>query len=130
VHRENDANDPKPTYGGYRPTSAFGGKAGIEAREGQINCTAPGRHRIPPLGMPRFRMEADATHLDKISSRKSRIDPDRHARLESCRVTLQVEAQAQSIAVVTANRALGLPGCERAQRAHFGDQSECFLRGA
>jgi hypothetical protein len=52
---------------------------------------------------------------------RSRIEPDRHARLEAGRITLQIETQAQGIAVVIANRTFGLPGRERAQRAQLGD---------
>ena len=63
-------------------------------------------------------------------SLRSRIEPDRHAGLEAGRITLQVEAQAQGIAVVIANRALGLPSRERAQRAQLGDQSWRLLRRA
>ena len=65
-----------------------------------------------------------------VCSRCSTIEPDRHAWLEAGRITLQIEAQAQSIAVVTANRTLGLPCRERAQRAHLGDQSGRLLRHA
>src|SRR5215510_512278 len=59
---------------------------------------------------------------------RSRIEPDRHAWLEAGRITLQIEAQAQRIAVVIANRTLGLPGRERPQRPQLCDQSWRLLR--
>ena len=47
---------------------------------------------------------------------RSRIEPDRHAWFEAGRITSQIEAQAQRIAIVIANGTLGLPSRERAQR--------------
>src|ERR1700746_599733 len=49
------------------------------------------------------------------------LDPDRHARLEACRLSLRVEAQAQGIAVMIADHPLGLPGGEDPERLQFGD---------
>src|SRR5262245_57368907 len=60
---------------------------------------------------------------------RSRLEPDRHTRLKTDRI-LQIQAQAQRIAVVTANRTFGLPGRECAQRAQLSDQSRRFLRCA
>jgi hypothetical protein len=37
------------------------------------------------------------------------LEPDRHARLESHRITFRIEAQAERAAIVIADRALGLP---------------------
>src|SRR5262249_52225955 len=68
--------------------------------------------------------------LDRDLLLNSRIEPDRHARFEASRIVLQIEAQTQSVAVVTANRTLGLPGRECPQRAQLGDQSRRFLRCA
>src|SRR5262245_63554628 len=57
-------------------------------------------------------------------------DPDRNAWFEAGRITLQIEAQAERIAIVIANGTLGLPSRERAQRAQLGDQSWRLLRRA
>src|SRR5262245_8627290 len=61
---------------------------------------------------------------------RSRIEPHRHAGLEAGRITPQIEAQAQRIAVVIANRTLGLPGRESAERTQFGDQGWRLIRRA
>ena len=52
---------------------------------------------------------------------RSAIEPDGHARLESSRSTLWVEAQAQRVAIVIADCALGLPGREGAKRPQLGN---------
>src|SRR5712671_6050174 len=49
------------------------------------------------------------------------LDPNRHTRLEACRLSLRVEAQAKRVAVMIANHPLGLPGGERSERPQFGD---------
>ena len=49
------------------------------------------------------------------------IEPDRHAGLEPGPIALRIEAQAQRIAIVIADRALSLPGRERPDRLKFGD---------
>src|SRR5712671_798629 len=49
------------------------------------------------------------------------LDPNRHTRLEACRLSLRVEAQAKRVAVMIPNNPLGLPGGERSERPQFGD---------
>src|SRR4029434_3448186 len=95
------------------------------------------RLEIPCRGRPRLQkvqaldlLIGDNRRLPSFVASRSRIEPDRHAWLESGWITLQIEAQAQCIAVMIANSALGLPGRERAQRAQLGDQSWRFLRRA
>src|SRR5262249_298388 len=61
---------------------------------------------------------------------RSSIEPDRHAWFEAVRMPLQIEAQAQRIAIVIANGTLGLPSRERAERAQLGDQSWRLLHRA
>src|SRR5262245_17022847 len=59
--------------------------------------------------------------LSNDEPRKSAMEPNRHAGLEAARITLRIEPQAQRIAVVIADRALGLPGRERSERHELGD---------
>ena len=49
--------------------------------------------------------------------------PDRHARLERGRVALRIKPKAQRVAVVVADRALRLPGCEYPERRELGNKS-------
>ncbi len=51
------------------------------------------------------------------------LDPNRHTRLEACRLSLRVEAQAKRVAVMIPNNPLGLPGGERSERPQFGDDA-------
>src|SRR4029077_4466228 len=51
------------------------------------------------------------------------LDPDSHARLKVCRLSLRVEAQAKRVAVMIPNNPLGLPGGERSERPQFGDDA-------
>jgi hypothetical protein len=52
----------------------------------------------------------------------SAIEPDGHAGLESGRIALWIEAQAQRIAVVVADCALGLPSGKGPQRQELSDE--------
>src|ERR1700686_687979 len=51
------------------------------------------------------------------------LDPNSHARIEACGLSLRVEAQAQRIAVMIANNPLGLPGGKDPERPQFGDDA-------
>src|SRR5262245_53285235 len=54
-------------------------------------------------------------------------NPDRHARLDVARIASRIEAQPQRIAIVIADRALGLPGREGTEWPHFGDDGRYRL---
>jgi len=54
--------------------------------------------------------------------RRLAMDPDSHPRLEADRIGLRIESQAQCVAIVIANRALGLPSRERSERHELGDE--------
>src|SRR4029453_10785100 len=95
------------------------------------------RLEIPCRGRPRLQKSqtldlliSDNRRLPSFVASRSTIERDRHTRLEAGWITWQIEAQAQCIAVVTANRTLGLPGRERTQRAQLGDQGWRLLRRA
>src|SRR4029077_5773022 len=47
--------------------------------------------------------------------------PDRHAGFDPARIALRIEAQPERVAIVIADRALGLPGRESAERSQLGD---------
>lgn len=79
--------------------------------------TAPQTNSIYDTPMPCFIGPAS------LSSR----DPDPHARLESDRIPLGVQAQPQCIEIMIVNRALRLPGREAAERTHLGDDSRYRL---
>src|SRR5262245_15943846 len=76
--------------------------------------------RVDPKG-------SEVRTADVSCSLGSTIEPDRHAWLEAGWIP-QIEAQAQRIAVVIANRTLGLPSREGAERAKLGDQGWRLLR--
>src|SRR5262250_2009748 len=56
------------------------------------------------------------------NSARSTIEPHCHARLKFARIALRIEAQAHRIAVVVADRALRLPGCEGPERQDLRDE--------
>ena len=53
---------------------------------------------------------------------RSAIEPHRHPGLEGGGIAERIEAQAQRVAVVIADGALGLPGRERPERHQLGDE--------
>src|SRR5882724_6321196 len=53
----------------------------------------------------------------------STSNPDRHAGLKPARIALRIETQPERIAIVIADRALGLPGREGAERPQLGDDA-------
>src|SRR5215831_20100703 len=57
--------------------------------------------------------------------RRLTMDPDCHPRLEADRIGLRIESQAQCVAIVSANRALGLPSRERSERHELGNNGRC-----
>jgi hypothetical protein len=44
------------------------------------------------------------------------LDPNTHARLKVCRLSVRVKAQAKRVAVMVPDDPLGLPGSERSER--------------
>ena len=49
------------------------------------------------------------------------------AGLKPIRLALQIETQPERIAIIIADRALGLPRREYAERPHLGDGGRCHL---
>jgi len=64
------------------------------------------------------------------TARRSTIEPDRHTRLETGRITHQIEAQAQSAPVVIPDRTLSLPSRKRASGRSSVNQSWHLLDSA
>src|SRR5262245_7063110 len=63
-------------------------------------------------------------HLSRTVLRwRLAIEPDRHAGLEPDGIALWVEPQAQSVAIMVADRTLRLPSSERSKRHELGDDS-------
>jgi hypothetical protein len=55
----------------------------------------------------------------------SAVKPHGHSWLKFRHIALRIEAQAQRIAIVIADRALGLPGRERPERQELSDDGRC-----
>src|SRR5262245_12106799 len=87
------------------------------------HCLAQGPERSTTVA-PRARTNSicQASYFSFFAApRHSAIEPDRHTGLEPGRIALRIEAQAQRIAIVIADRALRLPGRERPNRPKLGD---------
>jgi hypothetical protein len=55
----------------------------------------------------------------------STSNPNHHAGLKSTRIALRIETQPKRVAIVIADRALGLPGREGAERPELSDNGWC-----
>src|SRR5215510_9462865 len=88
----------------------------------QLHCLAP-RLECPTTAALQARTNSicHASHSPCFGPRHSAIEPDRHAGLELRRIALRIEAQAKRIAIVIADRTLGLPRCEGSERSKLGD---------
>src|SRR5215467_15924796 len=73
--------------------------------------------------------DASATLNRTVHGRRSATEPDRHAGFEPAGIALRVDAQAQRVAIVGADRTLRLPSGERSKRHELGyDSRRGFAR--
>src|SRR5262249_9752821 len=101
---------------------------------GQEHCNAEDKqtnrlpwktaHRITPtlMAVPDERRDSAAMNVPFALAFRSTLEPNRHAGLQSRPIAVRIETQAQRIAIVIANRTLGLPGRKRAKRHKLGDR--------
>jgi hypothetical protein len=85
----------------------------------------PGPSRCA-IGRANLRIDQVRFARCAIDERGSAIEPDRHAGFEAARITLRIEAQAQRIEIVVADRALGLPGREWPEWQQLGDDGRHY----